>query len=102
MDADGWLVSSCQGGWASNLNVSMRSSGSGQDWKHASKVLDAFRTIPGTFPELEPQSSGDVCRIFTVLDPARPNRHKHDAIISITIGTKTQPILTREMLEPDD
>lgn len=98
MDADGWLSASCQGIGASNLDVSVPTNGSDRDRKIASQVLDAFHPVIEAYPEVQLQSPGDVCGKFAVLDSFKPNKRKHDAIISITIGTKIQPILTPEML----
>jgi hypothetical protein len=102
MDAEGWLVASCFGGSASGFNVSLHLPGSDGDRKIASEVLNAFRPDTAIYREVVPSSSGDFCQKFSPLDPSRPNRRKHDAAVSITIGTKVQPILTREMLEPSN
>ncbi|HEX4019813.1 MAG TPA: hypothetical protein VHX63_01595 [Acidobacteriaceae bacterium] len=101
MDAEGWVVSSCFGGSASGFNVSLHLPGSVGDRKIASEVLNAFRPNVATYREVLPTSSGDFCQAFSPLAPSRPNTRKHDAAVSITIGTKVQPILTREMLEPE-
>ncbi len=97
MDAEGWILESCTGVQVSSISVIATGKGS-KNRRIASRVLDAFRT------ELEMYSKiGDVnpvCMRFSDLDPTNPNRHGHDAAISITIGRKVQPILTHEMLEP--
>jgi hypothetical protein len=101
MDAEGWLLESCNGGSVSNLVISVTGSGS-DDQKIASRVLKAFPPEIGVYPVISPDSPSTVCTKFSDLDEARPNRRKHDAAISIAIGRKINPLLTREMLEPDD
>jgi hypothetical protein len=100
MDAEGWLLEDCQGAGASNVVVSVNPGGSDADRKIATQVLKAFQPEIGTDPETSGQSP--TCTKFSTLDAATPNKRRHDATISITIGRKIQPILTREMLEPAD
>lgn len=100
IDAEGWLLSSCNGSAASNLVVSVTGNSS-DDRKIASKLIDAFRPEIGTYPEIG-DSPPSACTKFSDLDGTRSNKRKHDATISITIGRKISPLLTREMLEPVD
>jgi hypothetical protein len=100
MDAEGWLLQDCHGSGASNVVVSVRLPGSDADRKIATQVLKALQPEIGTDPEISDQSP--YCTKFSDLDKSRPNKRKHDAAISVTIGRKISPLLTREMLEPDD
>lgn len=101
IDAEGWLLGSCQGGAASNLVVSVTGNSS-QDRKVASRLIEAFRHEIGTYPEIGAYSPSAPCTKFSDLDIGGPNKRKHDAAISITIGRKINPLLTRGMLEPPD
>jgi hypothetical protein len=99
IDAEGWIMESCNGASAANLVVSVTGKSS-DDRKIASEVIDAFRPELGTYPEIS--GSPPYCTQFSDIDKSRPNKRKHDATISITIGRKINPLLTREMLEPDE
>jgi hypothetical protein len=105
IDAEGWLLESCNGGGASNVVVCVRPDKSASqlavDRKIASQVIKAFRPEIGTSPEIG-DSPPLFCTNFSDLDKSRPNKGQHDAAISITIGRKINPLLTREMLEPVD
>jgi len=101
MDAEGWLLESCNGGSVSNLVVSVTGNSS-DDRKIASQVLNAFPPEVGLYPEVQNESPSTVCTRFSDLDETRPNKRNHDATISIAVGRKISPLLTREMLEPDD
>jgi len=100
IDAEGWILGSCNGSGASNIVINVTGDSS-DDQKIASKLIDAFRPEIGTYPEIS-GSPPSACTKFSDLDGARPNRRKHDATISITIGRKISPLLTPEMLEPVD
>jgi hypothetical protein len=99
MDVAGWRLESCQGVQVANVSVISTGKNS-EDRRIALQVLTAFQ------PEIEMAFSvGDelpVCQKFLDLDPSVPNKRGHDATISIAIGRKIQPILTREMLEPTE
>ena len=101
IDAEGWLLESCSGGSASNLVVSVTGNNS-DDRNIASRVIDAFRPEVGTYPEIGQTPPSLTCTKFSDIGEATPNKRKHDATISITIGRKINPLLTREMLEPVD
>ncbi len=100
MDAEGWLLEDCHGAGASNVVVSVRPGGSEADREIATRVLKALQPEIGTDPEIS--DSPPYCTQFSDIDKSKPNTRKHDAPISITIGRKISPLLTREMLEPDD
>jgi hypothetical protein len=100
MDAEGWLLEDCQGAGASNVVVSVGLSGSDADRKIATRVREALQPEIGTLPEISSQTP--FCTKFSDLDKSSPNKGKHGAAISITIGRKVNPLLTRDMLEPDD
>lgn len=99
MDAEGWLLESCSGGSASNLVITV-SKETAEDMRAASVLIDAFKTEVGTYPEMQEYSVSQGCQRFSDLDNSRPNKRKHDANISITVGRKINPLLTRDMLEP--
>ena len=99
LDAEGWVLDSCFGAGASNLVVSA-SGANPNDLTAANKILNALPGEIGVFPEVAIFSPAAICQKFSDLDKSHPNKRKHDAAISITIGRKISPILTREMLEP--
>lgn len=99
MNAEGWVMNSCQGGHAEALNVTIASIASDNDRKIAQKVLDSFPHELGAFSVVQNGSPAEICTQFSDLDKNRPNKRKPDATISITIGRKINPLLTREMLE---
>ena len=99
MDAEGWLLDSCHGSGASNLVVAVTGN-NGDDQKIAYRLIKAFPSSIGIDPV--PEVYPPYCEKFSDLDKSRPNKRKHDAAISITIGSKISPLLTREMLEPVD
>ena len=98
MDAEGWLLEDCHGAGAYNVVVSLRPPGSNLDRNIAMRVLESLQPEIGTYPEISDQSP--FCAKFSDLDQSRPNEGKHDAAISITIGRKIDPLLTREILQP--
>jgi hypothetical protein len=100
IDAEGWLLEDCHGSGASNVIVSVRPPSSDADREIATRVIKALQPEIGTDAEISDQSP--YCTKFSDLDGARPNKRKHDAAISVTIGRKINPLLTREMLEPVD
>jgi hypothetical protein len=102
VDEGGWIVKSCQGGHAEALNVSVAEDANDNDRKIARKVLDAFPHELGTFSAVQDGSPAAFCTLSSELDKDRPNRRKPNAAISIIIGRKVNPLLTREMLEPPD
>ena len=100
MNAEGWLLESCQGAAASNVVVGMTNDKG--DRRIALRIIEAFRPEIGTFPEIaEYFSPTGWCSKVSGLDPTRPNKRAHDATINITIGRKVNPLLTHEMLEPN-
>jgi len=99
MNAEGWILNSCQGATANQLNVSVAGNGSDNDRKIAQKVLAAFPRELGIFSELQNGSEVAYCKQFSDLDKDKPHKRGHDATISITIGKKINPLLTPEMLE---
>jgi hypothetical protein len=101
MDVEGWLLEDCNGAGASNLVVSVRLPGDDADRKTATRVLKALQPEIGTDPEISDQPP-PFCTKFSDLEKSRPNKRKHDAAISVIIGRKINPLLTREMLEPVD
>jgi hypothetical protein len=100
MNAEGWILNSCQGGHAEGLNVTLAWNANNNDRKIAQQVLDSFPHELGTFSTVQDASPIAVCNKFSDLDSGKPNDRQPDAAISITIGRKINPILTREMLEP--
>ena len=100
MDAEGWLLEDCHGAGASNVVVSVRLPGSDTDREIATRLIKSLQSEIGTYPEISDQSPS--CTQFSDLEKSVPNKRKHDAAISITIGRKINPLLTRDMLEPDD
>lgn len=98
MNAGGWILNSCQGGHAEALNVTVSGDASDNDRKVAQKVLDSFPHELGAFTAVQDGSPAAICT-SSDLDKDRPNKRKPDAAISITIGRKINPLLTREMLE---
>jgi hypothetical protein len=101
LDAEGWLLESCQSSEASNLVVGVIGE-SADDRKAAEQVLKSLPAEIGVWPEITQNFFPQTCSKFSDLNPSRPNKRTHDAKISIAIGRKTQPILTREMLEVDN
>ena len=102
MEAEGWVLSSCQGAMAKQVNISVAWNGSDNDRKIAGEVLAAFPRDLGIFSEVENGSEIAYCKKFSGLDRDRPNKRRPGAAISIVIGRKINPLLTREMLELDD
>lgn len=104
IDAEGWILGSCTDGGAFNLVMSVSPSApplqQATDREIASRIIKAFSPEIGTYPEIWEYPPSMACAKFSDLDEARPNKGKHDAAISITIGRKIAPPLTREMLEP--
>jgi hypothetical protein len=101
LDAEGWLLDSCQDSGASNLVVGIVGNNP-EDLTTAKRVLDSLPTEIGVWPKVEPNFFPMTCAQFSNLDPSAPNKRTHEAKISIAIGRKITPILTREMLEPPD
>jgi len=100
MDAEGWLLEDCHGSSASNVVVSVRQPSTDADRTIALRVLKALQSEIGTDPEISDYPP--YCAKYSDLEKSRPNKRKHDATISITIGRKISPLLTREMLEPTE
>jgi hypothetical protein len=100
IDAEGWLLEDCHGAGAYSVVVGVGLPGSDADRNTAKRVLEALQPEIGTYSEISEQPPS--CAKFSNLDKERPNRRNHDAPISITIGRKINPLLTREMLEPVD
>jgi hypothetical protein len=102
LDAEGWVLESCQEpSAASNLVVGVIGNDP-NDKRTAGQILKALPTEIGVWPEIEDNFFPVTCAKFSSLDPSTPNKRPYDAKISIAIGKKIQPILTREMLEPAD
>jgi hypothetical protein len=101
IDAEGWLVTSCQLSGASNIVVDL-SGNSESDMNLARQIIKAFEPEIGTYPEVGTQIPLDNlwCTKVSGLNPDRPNNRKQNATITVTIGRKVQPPLSREMLEP--
>jgi len=100
LDAEVWLLESCQDSGASNLVVGVVGDDP-SDLKMAKRVVDALPTEIGVWPEVSRNLFPLTCG-FSSLNPSMPNKRAHDAKISIAIGRKITPLLTREMLEPVD
>jgi hypothetical protein len=98
MDAHGWIMSSCFGVQA--MNVTLFTLPSGKRIKIASRVRDALS------PEIPTASavgnSAPYCRTVVPLekeDSEKQWKGMNENTIGIAIGSKIQPILTREMLD---
>lgn len=104
MEAEGWLMKDCPSGvQVANVSVFTLPQSPAKYKVIASQVLNAFR------PEIRVASGvGNAVPYCTTVSPLdkRDSRKKwpgaNDTTIGIAIGTKVQPILTREMLEPGD
>jgi hypothetical protein len=101
LDAEVWLLESCQDTGASNLVVGILGNDP-HDRRIAERVADALPDEIGVWPVVEPNLFPETCAKISSLDPSMQNGRTHDAKISIAIGKKIQPILTREMLDPPD
>jgi hypothetical protein len=101
-DAAGWILDDCHGAGAMNVVVAVRPDlvkDLAADSKIGAKLIEAFTPEIGTDPQIEPMPP--ICLKFSDLEKSKPNKRPHGiAAISITIGSRIQPILTREMLEP--
>lgn len=97
MDAEGFLLEDCHGAGAENVVVSVPLPTSDTDKEIAGQLVDALHPEIGT--DLEISEMIPYCSKFSALDPAMPGKREHGTKVSITIGRKIQPILTREMLE---
>lgn len=102
MEAEGWLMKDCPSGvQAANVSVFTLPQSSAKYKGIASQVLSAFQ------PEVRVASGvgNTVPYCTTVLPLDKKDSYKkwagaNDTTIGVAIGTKVQPILTREMLEP--
>ncbi len=101
LDAEGWLLESCQNSGASNLVVGIEGNDP-EDKRIAERVVKSLPAEIGVWPVIEPNLFPVTCTKFSNLDPSMPNKRTHDAKISIVIGKKVTPLLTREMLEVPD
>lgn len=103
LDAAGWLLQSCQGSEAYNIVVTTTGQGNiASAFASGSDLIKAFQPEIGTDPDVEPNIFPPAwCQKTLDLDARHPNHRKNDATITIIVGRKVQPILTREMLEPD-
>jgi hypothetical protein len=97
MDAAGWILESCKPG-VQVANLAVISTGDKDDDANALRVLGAFSPEIETYSKLQHESP--MCEKFSDLEKHDPNKRGHTAKITIAIGIKVQPILTREMLEP--
>lgn len=100
LDAEGWMLESCQNSGASNLVVSVVGNDP-RDHRIAQRIAKALPDAVGVWPVVEQNFFIETCQ-FSNLDPSRPNERSHDAKVSIAIGKKIPPILTPEMLETPD
>ena len=102
MDAAGWLLKDCHGSWATGLVIATTGDNT-EDTRIGSQLIKAFQRETGTDPNVEKSlSPPNWCTTTSDLDKSAPNKRQHDAKISIIVGKKFAPILTREMLEPTD
>jgi hypothetical protein len=101
IDAEAWLLESCQDSGASNLVVGVVGNDP-HNHKIAKRIADALPAEIGVWPVVEPNFFAVTCAKFSPLDPSMLNKRTHEAKISIAIGKKINPVLTREMLEPSD
>jgi hypothetical protein len=102
IDAEGWLLTSCHGAFATNVVVATRGDAV-EDIKNGSQLIKAFQPVIGTDPNVETSLFEPAwCAKVSDLEKGRPNKRKDNAEISMIIGRKIQPILTREMLELSD
>jgi hypothetical protein len=105
LDAEGWIVDSCvEGTGAQGLSVAVHFGSATMDEYVAGKILAAFPPALRFVNKVENFEPASYCKKFSGLIPTgRPNKRKPGtAKIMIVIGAKTQPLLTREMLEPED
>lgn len=105
LDAEAWMVDSCGAETsARGLSVATYFNAAPTDEYFAAKILAAFPSSLGFVNKLqkwEPVSYQ--CRFSDLLPLGKTNNRKPGAAkIMVIIGTRTQPILTREMLEPPD
>jgi hypothetical protein len=105
LDSEAWIVDSCGAETsATGLSVATHFGAATMDEYFAGKILAAFPTSLGFVNKLqnwEPKSYQ--CKFSNLPPVAKPNkREPGTAKIMVIIGTRTQPILTREMLEPND
>ncbi len=103
IDAAAWLLQSCWGASASNVVITTSGLGNeASNWSAATELIKAFQPEIGTAPNVEQgivPAAG--CEKVSSLNDAKPNHRKNDAGVAIIVGRKVQPILTREMLEPN-
>jgi hypothetical protein len=104
LDVGGWLLQSCWGASASNVVITTTGTGNAANaFAIGSGLIKAFQPEIGTDPNVETNIFPPAgCQNVLDLDKRRPNHRKNDATITIVVGRKVQPILTREMLEPAD
>ena len=105
LDVAGWIAESCTSGTnAKGLNVAVPFGTRGKDEEIAQQILSAFPPELRAFNEVQNATvAPPVCTKFSRLGPDRPNqRNPGVARISVIIGRKVEPILTREMLETPD
>ncbi len=98
INAEGWLLEDCQGSSASNVVVTVRPPASEYSRSIGQQIIGALQPEIETYPELS--LIPPICNKFSPLDKSNPNKGRHGASVSITIGRKINPLLTREMLEP--
>lgn len=103
LDAEGWVVDSCiEGAGAQGLSVAVHFGAATMDEYLAGKLLAAFPPTLRFVNKVQNWEPAEYCKNPSDLEPTgRPNKRKMGtAKIMVIIGAKTQPILTREMLEP--
>jgi len=102
MNATGWILKDCHGSWATGLVIATTGDDA-EDTRIGSQVIKALQGETGTDPNVEKfLFPPNWCTTASDLDESAPNKRQHDAKISIIVGRKFTPILTREMLEPED
>jgi hypothetical protein len=99
MNAEGWRMTGCFAGVQAS-NVFLTAPDSGELHRVALRVISVFRSEILMDPNVEGVKAA--CLKSSHLEGVKPHRPWPDAAISITIGRKTQPILTRQMLEPSE
>jgi hypothetical protein len=105
LDVEGWIADSClDGTWAQGLNVAVHFDAATVDESIAGKILAAFPPALRFVNKVEHWEAAPFCKTYSDLaTTGRSNKRKPGtAKIMVIIGPKTQPLLTREMLEPDD
>jgi hypothetical protein len=103
LDVEGWMANSClEGAAVQGLNVAVQPDAKAEDEYFAGKILAAFPPALRFVNKVEHWEPAQLCKFSDLATTGKPNKRKPGtAKIMVIIGAKTQPILTREMLEPD-